>query len=354
MTTAAGGEGTVTTDPTTRVTLADVRAAANLVDGLVVRTPLVHAPDLAARVGAAEVRLKCESLQRGGALKARGGLNYLSRLPAEVLERGVTTYSSGNHAQAVALAAGLKGVRAVVVMPTTAPKVKVEGARRLGAEVVFEGTTSLERKARCEAIAEAEGLHVVPPFDHPHIIAGQGTAALEIVEDFPEVDTVLAPIGGGGLFAGTCVAIRALRPEARLIGVEPVGGASMKAAVDAGHVVTLDSTGSIADGLLPVRAGEITFEHIRDLADDIVTVEDSDIREATRTLLTEHHLVVEYSGGATTAALTSGAVDVTGRRVAIILSGGNMDPSLLSDLVGRPADEHAPDPGSPTSPGAPS
>jgi threonine dehydratase len=317
-----------------RVEIDDVRAAAERIDGLVVRTPLVPAPDLADSIGAAEVRLKCENMQRGGAFKARGGLNYLSRLPADVLARGVTTYSSGNHAQAVALAAGLKGVRAVVVMPTTAPEVKVEGARRLGAEVVFEGTTSLERKARCEAIAAEEGLHVVPPFDHPDIIAGQATAALEIVEDFPEVDTVLAPIGGGGLFAGTCVAIRALRPGARLIGVEPVGGASMKRAVEAGEVVTLESTASIADGLLPVRAGELTFAHIRDLADEIVTVDDDAIRDAARRLFTENRLVVEFSGGATVAALASGAVDVAGRRVAVILSGGNMDPKLLTDLFG--------------------
>jgi threonine dehydratase len=317
-----------------RVGLDDVRAAAERIDGLVVRTPLVPAPDLAEAIGAAEVRLKCENMQRGGAFKARGGLNYLSRLADDVLARGVTTYSSGNHAQAVALAAGLKGVRAVVVMPTTAPEVKVEGARRLGAEVVFEGTTSLERKARCEAIAAEQGLHVVPPFDHPDIIAGQGTAALEIVEEFPDVDTVLAPIGGGGLFAGTCVVIRALRPSARLIGVEPVGGASMKRAVEAGEVVTLESTASIADGLLPVRAGELTFDHIRDLADEIVTVDDDAIRDAARRLFAEHHLVVEFSGGATVAALMSGAVDVSGRRVAAILSGGNMDPKLLTGLFG--------------------
>lgn len=317
-----------------RVGIDDVRAAAERIDGLVVRTPLVPAPNLADAVRATEVRLKCENMQRAGAFKARGGLNYLSQLPADVLARGVTTYSSGNHAQAVALAARLKGVRAVVVMPTTAPGVKVDGARRLGAEVVFEGTTSLERKARCEAIAAEEGLHVVPPFDHPHIIAGQATAALEIVEDFPDVDTVLAPIGGGGLFAGTCVAIRALRPQARLIGVEPVGGASMKRAVEAGEVVTLESTASIADGLLPVRAGELTFEHIRDLADEIVTVEDEAIRDAARRLFTENRLVVEFSGGATVAALASGAVDVAGARVAAILSGGNMDPKLLTDLFG--------------------
>ena len=318
------------------VGLDEIRTAAARIDGLIVRTPLVAAPELAQAVGAAEVRLKCENMQRAGAFKARGGLNYLSALPPEVLARGVTTYSSGNHAQGVALAASLKGVRAVVVMPTTAPKVKVEGARRLGAEVVFEGTTSLQRKARCEAIAAEEGLHVVPPFDHPDIIAGQGTTGLEIFEDFPEVDVVLAPIGGGGLFAGTCAAMRALRPEATLIGVEPVGGASMKAALDAGEVVTLESTSSVADGLLPVRAGELTYEHVRELADGVVTVEDAAIRDATRRLFTDHHLVVEFSGGATTAALLAGAVDVTGRRVALVLSGGNMDPALLSDLVAPP------------------
>ncbi|MDT8370014.1 MAG: threonine/serine dehydratase [Longimicrobiales bacterium] len=316
-----------------RVGLADIEAAAGRIRGDIVRTPLLHAPELAERVGAAEVRLKCENMQRAGAFKARGALHYLSTLPAGVLEGGVTTYSSGNHAQAVALAARLKGVRAVVVMPTTAPAVKVEGARRLGAEVVFEGTTSLERRARCEAIAEAEGLHVVPPFDHPAIIAGQGTAALEIVEEFPEVEMVLAPIGGGGLFAGTCAAVRALRPDALLIGVEPEGGASMRAALDAGDLVTLESTASIADGLLPVRAGRLTFEHVRDLADDVVTVSDDAIREAARILITEHRTVVEFSGAATTAALTSGVVDARGRRVALLLSGGNIDPALLADLL---------------------
>lgn len=336
MTESAQGSSSVPSTAPGRVGIEDVRAAAARIHGLVVRTPLISAPDIAEAIGAAEVRLKCENMQRAGAFKARGGLNYLSLLPDDVLQRGVTTYSSGNHAQAVALAAGLKGVRAVVVMPTTAPGVKVEGARKLGAEVVFEGTTSLERKARCEAIAAAEGLHVVPPFDHANIIAGQGTAGLEIVEEFPEVDMVLAPIGGGGLFAGTCVSVKALKPETTVIGVEPVGGASMSAALNAGEVVTLDGTSSIADGLLPVRSGELTYEHVRDLADGVVTVEDEAIREATRRLFTDHHLVVEFSGGATTAALLSGAVDVAGRRIAVILSGGNMDPALLADLVGEP------------------
>jgi threonine dehydratase len=218
-------------------------------------------------------------------------------------------------------------------MPTTAPKVKVEGAKALGAEVFFEGTTSLERKARAEKIAEAEGLAMVPPFDHPDIIAGQGTAGLEIVEEWPEVDTVLVPIGGGGLAAGVSAAVRALRPDARIWGVEPVGGASMKAALDAGETVVLDRTHSIADGLLPVKAGELTFEHLRALADGVVTVEDDAIREATRFLIGHHHLVVEFSGAATTAALRGRAVDVEGRRVAVVISGGNLDPSFLPELT---------------------
>ena len=218
-------------------------------------------------------------------------------------------------------------------MPTTAPRVKVEGARALGAEVVFEGTTSLERKARAEAIQAEDGLAMVPPFDHPDIIAGQGTVGLEIVEEWPEVDTVLVPIGGGGLAAGVSAAVRALRPDARIYGVEPVGGASMKAALDAGHTVVLEKTASIAGGLLPVKAGELTFQHIRALADGVVTVEDDAIRDATRFLLKDHHLVVEFSGAATTAALRSGRVDVRGRKVALVISGGNLDPSFLPELA---------------------
>ncbi len=315
------------------VTLDEVRDAAEVVAGTVVRTPLLAAPDLAERSGAAEVRLKCENLQRVGAFKARGAYHYVRALPDEAVERGVITYSSGNHAQAVALAAKLLFMRAVVVMPVTAPRVKVDGARGLGAEVVFEGTTSLERKARAEAIAADEGLAMVPPFDDPRIIAGQGTVGLEIVEDWPEVDAVLVPIGGGGLASGVAVALRALRPEARIYGVEPVGGASMKAALDAGGPVTLDRTASIADGLLPVRTGDLTYRHVAELADGVLLVEDDAIREAARWLLRDRHLVVEYSGAATVAALMARPPELEGRRVAAILSGGNLDPSLLAELA---------------------
>ncbi|MSR35582.1 MAG: threonine/serine dehydratase [Gemmatimonadetes bacterium] len=313
------------------VSLEDVRAAAARLHGLIVHTPLLASHDLSEELGH-EVRLKCESLQRSGSFKARGALNFVLQLPPDQLQRGVITYSSGNHGQAMALAAKLKGVRAVVVMPTTAPPVKVKGAERLGAEVVFEGTTSAQRKVRAEAIAEADGLVMVPPFDHPWIIAGQGTMGLEIHRDWPDVETVLAPIGGGGMVSGVCASLRRLRPGLKLIGVEPDGAPSMRAALDAGEVVTLPGTKTIADGLMPTRVGDLTFQHVRELADDVVTVSDEMILKAARFLLLRRKLVVEYSGAATVAALLAGVVDNPGRTVAI-LSGGNIDPAVLAELT---------------------
>lgn len=312
------------------VSLDDVRSAADRVRGSVVRTPLLSVPELSERIGV-ETRLKCESMQRAGAFKIRGAYHFLSRLSPDALSAGVITYSSGNHAQAVALAARLNGVESVVVMPTTAPPVKMEGAKRLGAQVVLEGTTSLERKARAESIAEERGLTMVPPFDHPHIIAGQGTVGLEIHEDWPEVSTVLAPIGGGGLAAGCAAALRRLLPEVELIGIEPVGAASMKAALDAGGPVPLERIDTIADGLAPIQAGALTYAHVRDLMDRAVTIEDDAILEGARFLLNRAKLVVEYSGAATVGALLSGAVTPSGPTVAV-LSGGNLDPSLLAEL----------------------
>jgi threonine dehydratase len=232
----------------------------------------------------------------------------------------------------MAMAAQFAGVRAVVVMPTNAPDVKVRGCAGFGAEVVLEGTTSAERKERAEAIARAEGLSIVPPFDHAWIIAGQGTIGLEILADWPQVGTVLTPIGGGGMVSGVSAALRRLRPEIRIVGVEPVGAPSMRAALDAGRPVVIPSAKSIADGLLPTRVGDITYRHVSTLADDVVTVDDDAIREAVRFLLLRGKLVVEYSGAATVAALLSGAVRATGPTVAV-LSGGNMDPSVLAELA---------------------
>jgi len=318
--------------PAGLVTLPEIEAAAGRIQGVAVRTPLLPFPELSEEMGG-EIRLKCENLQRSGSFKIRGAFNFLSRLSRSELERGVITYSSGNHAQALALAARLKGVRAVVVMPTTATSVKVDGARGMGAEVHFAGTLSLERQARAEAMAQEEGLTLVPPFDHPWIIAGQGTVGREIAEEWPQVDTVLAPIGGGGLSSGVAVALKALLPHVRFIGVEPRGAASMGRALAEGGPVTLEGVDTIADGLRTNRAGDLTFSHARTLFDGVVQVEDPAIREATALLLGRRKLVVEPSGAATLGAIVSGLVEVKGQRVAVVLSGGNLDPSFLGSLL---------------------
>ena len=321
---------TATTD---LVTLEEIRAASHRIEGLALRTPLLPFPFLSEELGG-EIRLKCESLQRAGSFKMRGAVNFLSQLADEELARGVITYSSGNHAQALALAAGLKGIRSVVVMPTTAAKVKIEGAKRLGAQVVLEGTTSQERLTRAEAIAEEEGLTMVPPFEHPFIIAGQGSVGLEIAADWPEVDVVLVPIGGGGLASGTAVAIKSLLPQAQVMGVEAKGAPTMYAALKAGKPVTLESVDTIADGLKPVRVGDLTFLHARALLDDVILVEDDAIKEATSLLFSRRKIVVEYSGAVGVGALLSDESLARGRRVAVVLSGGNMDDSVLGTLAG--------------------
>jgi threonine dehydratase len=317
------------------VTLGDVEGAWDRIRSVVLRTPLLPIPELSEKLGG-EVRLKCESLQRSGSFKLRGAYNFLAQLSQEELDRGVITYSSGNHAQAMAMAARLVGARAVVVMPTTSTSVKVQGAKALGAEVHFEGTLSLERQARAEEMAREEGFTIVPPFDHPWIIAGQGTVGREIVEDWPEVEVVLAPIGGGGLSSGVAVALKALLPEARFVGVEPQGAASMGAALKAGGPVILDGVDTVADGLRTNRCGDTTFRHAEALFDDVVQVGDDAILEATALLLNRRKLVVEPSGAATVGALLSGLVEVRGRCVAAVLSGGNLDPSLLAALTQGP------------------
>jgi threonine dehydratase len=313
------------------VGLEDIQLAHERVRSVVVRTPLHPADALQDELGG-EVRLKLESLQRGGSFKIRGAYNFVAQIPDKDRARGIITYSSGNHAQAVALAARLHGIRAVVVMPVTAPDVKRKGAIRLGAEVVLEGTTSMHRKVRAEAIASADGLVMVPPFDHPWIIAGAGTVGLEIAEDWDTPDTVVLPIGGGGLCSGSAAALRRLRPELTILGVEPVGAAAMRAALDAGEPTTIDSADSIADGLLPVRTGDLTFQHVREFVDDVVLVDDDAIRDAAALLFNRQRLVIEFSGAATVAALRSGLVETKGRKTVAVVSGGNIDPSVLTAL----------------------
>lgn len=312
-------------NPDTFVTLDDIRTAARRVSAIARITPLV---DVSAAAGRS-LFLKCESVQPSGAFKIRGAYNMVAQLTDEERRRGVVTFSSGNHGQAMALAARELGAPAVVVMPTTAPQIKIDGARGFGAEVIFAGTTSTARRQRAETEASARGLTMVPPFDHPWIIAGQGTAGLEILEQRPDVTAVLVPIGGGGLAAGVSAAIKLSRPGVKVIGVEPAGAAAMKASVEAGRAVTLDSTHSVADGLMPVRPGDLTFAHVRRFVDEVVTVDDDQIIDAVLWLYSVAQIVAEPSGAATVAAALAGAGEGT---VVAIVSGGNMSMEMLEEF----------------------
>lgn len=307
----------------TLVTLDEIEAARSRIASIARVTPLI---DVSAQAGY-PLWLKCEGLQPGGAFKIRGGYNMISQLPPDVRARGVITYSSGNHGQAVAISAHALGVPAVVVMPTTAPAIKVEGVKKFGAEAVFAGTTSLDRRAKAEEIAAARGLTMVPPFDHEWIIAGQGTVGLEILEQCPQVRTILAPVGGGGLVSGVAAAIKLSRRDVAVVGIEPAGAASMKNAIDAGEVRTLENAHSIADGLMAVRPGDQTFAHVRKFVDRLDTVEDAEIAAAIGWLFREAKIIAEPSGAATMAAALRAGADYTSPVVAII-SGGNLDPSL--------------------------
>ncbi len=261
----------------------------------------------------------------------RGAWTAVRRLPEEQRQRGVITYSSGNHGQAVAFAAQRVGVRAVIVMPETAPQLKVAGVKRWGGEVVFAGTTSEDRFLRGQELAKTEGLTIIPPYDHPDIIAGQGTVGLEIVDQLPDVAHVAVPVGGGGLAAGVATAIANLRPEARVTGVEPEGAAGFNAALDAGHPVRLERSESIADGLLPLSVGIITFKHLKDRADGVL-VSDAAIAEATFWLRSQQNVMAEPSGAVTTAAVRSGALRPQGPTV-LVVSGGNADPIVLAAIA---------------------
>ena len=304
------------------VTLDDVRAAAVRIRGVAVRTPLLEVGPLA---------LKCENLQPMGAFKVRGACNMIAQLPPAARAAGVVTYSSGNHGQAVALVAQRFGIRAVVVMPETAPAIKVEGVRRYGAEVLFAGTTTLHRKARAEEERDRRGLTMVPPFDDPWVIAGQGTVGLEILEQCPNVTTVFVPAGGGGLVSGVSVAIKGMRSGVRIVGVEPEGAPKISRSRAVGHPVTLDRISSIADGLLAVRPGDLTFEHVQALVDDVVTVSDDQIRAAVRWLFSEACLVAEPSGAAAVAGALAGGSS-GGVSVAIV-SGGNVEPAAYAGYI---------------------
>ncbi len=294
-------------------------------------TPLLSATKIGERVGA-RLHLKCENLQKTGSFKPRGVLNKISQLSDDERAAGVVTISAGNHAQALAWAATRLGVTATVVMPAAASRTKAAASRSYGAEVVLHGTV-FEAFEKARELERDRGLTFIHPFDDPHIIAGAAGVGLEIVEQLDDVDTIVVPIGGGGLIAGVAAAVKLSKPDVRVFGVEPEGAAAMRASVDAGRPMQLDAVSTIADGLAPPMAGELNYEYVERYVDDVVLVSDDEIRAAMEPLYPRARLVVEPSGAAALAALLAGRIPITpSDQVVAVLSGGNVDASRLAPL----------------------
>jgi threonine dehydratase len=315
------------------VTLDDVRAAAQRLTDVVEPTPVQRSRAIASAIGHDEVILKCENLQRTGSFKLRGAYNRIAQLSAEERRRGVVCASAGNHAQGVALAATLQGVRSTVFMPIEAPLPKVDATDAYGAEVQLVGDSFDAALAEALAFAEREGRVFVHPFDHPDIIAGQGTVGLEIVDQVPEAATVVVCLGGGGLLSGIGVVLRALRPDVRLVGVQAIGCASFPPSLAAGEALELPSVDTIADGIAVKRPGDLTFAHVRELVDEVVAVTDAELSRAVVLLLERAKLVAEPAGAAAVAALLAGRGTLADGPVVATLSGGNIDPLVLQHLV---------------------
>ena len=311
-------------DPILGPTFEDVRSAAQRIFDIAHLTPVLTSRTANEKAGA-KLFFKCENLQRAGAFKFRGAYNAIAALPQAQKRRGVITYSSGNHAQAMALAGQLQGVKVLVIMPGDAPAMKVAATRAYGAEVVFYDRFKEDREALGRQLAENDGLTLIPPYDHPDVIAGQGSAALELIEDVGPLDVLLAPLGGGGLLAGCALAAKALSPECLVIGVEPEAGNDGQQSFRKGEVVRIPVPNTIADGAMTTYLGAQTFAVIRALVADIVTVPDGMLVEAMRFFLERMKIVVEPTGCLAAAAALNGVYPCKGKRVGVILSGGNVD-----------------------------
>lgn len=312
------------------MTLEDFKAARRVLDGVISPTHLVHSPAFSKASGN-HVYLKPENLQITGAYKIRGATYKVSTLTEEQRAKGLITASAGNHAQGVAMAAQKAGCRAVIVMPTTTPLVKVNNTKALGAEVVLFGSTFDDAAAKAHELETEQGLTYIPPFNDATVATGQGTIAYEIFSDLPDVDVILVPIGGGGLCAGVATLTKLLNPNVQVIGVEPSGAASMKAALKAGKPVTLDSVDTIADGVAVKTVGDVVFPYIQKYVDDIITIDDSELVDAFLDMMEKHKMVVENAGLLPIAALNH--LDCKDKNVACVLSGGNMDVITMSSLV---------------------
>lgn len=303
-----------------------VREAAARIRPYVHRTPLLPSRSISERAGV-EIRLKCENLQRAGSFKIRGAMNALLQLNPEQRKRGVVAFSSGNHAQGVALAARTLGIKATIVMPENSVKTKVEATKAYGAEVVQGGVTAATRDTVAREIAERTGASVIPPFDDERIIAGQGTLALEILDEWPEVSTIIAPIGGGGLISGIAIAATS-KPGVSVYGVEPAAGNDAEQSFRIGHVVTIDPPNTIADGARTLSIGKRNFAIIREHVKDVVSVDDDVLLDTVKFAMYRTKLVIEPTGALGLAALFAGKIKPRGP-VAVVISGGNLDFSLL-------------------------
>jgi len=312
--------------------LADVQSAARRLEGVAHRTPVFTSRTLDELVGA-RVHLKAESFQRGGAFKFRGAYNKLASLPSDVLACGVLAFSSGNHAQAVAIAARLLGTTATIVMPEDAPPAKLDATRGYGAEIVPYDRWTESREEIGAQLSEERSLVLVKPYDDPLVMAGQGTAALELLDDVPDLDLLITPLGGGGLIAGCATAAKGLRPQIRVVGVEPAAGDDTARSLAAGERVRIDVPRTIADGLQATEPGELTFAVNRKLVDEVVTVSDDEILAAMAFLFDRLKLVVEPSGAVGVAALLTARA--RGERVGVVLSGGNVGVERFAELLGR-------------------
>ncbi|MFD6274821.1 threo-3-hydroxy-L-aspartate ammonia-lyase [Streptomyces sp. NPDC060209] len=314
------------------VTFDDVRAAAARLKGIAHATPVLTSRTLNAYVGA-EVFIKCENFQRVGAFKFRGAYNAAAQLSPEQLSKGIAAYSSGNHAQATALAARELGTSAVILMPEDAPQSKKDATAGYGAEIVTYDRYTQDRTALGEALAAERGLALIPPYDHPHVIAGQGTAALEFLEEVGELDALIAPVGGGGLMAGTAITAKALHPGIRVVGVEPDNGDDTKRSLEAGERITIPVPRTLADGQALPTPGEITFAINQQLVDHIALVSDDEIRAAMRFAFERLKIVLEPSGATALAALLAGHIDNYPRRIGIIASGGNINTQRFTEII---------------------
>lgn len=320
-----------TDDPAEFITLDDVHEAAARLQDVRLLTP-VWPSRILSRMAGGSTLLKCENLQRTGSFKIRGAYNRIARLSGEQRARGVVAASAGNHAQGVALGASLLGVRSTVFMPAGAPLPKVEATKKYGADVVLHGAVYDESYEGAVAFAEQHGAVMVHPFDHPDVIAGQATLALEILEQTPDVATIVVPVGGGGLISGIAAAAKALRPGIRIVGAEPAGAATLRRCLDEGRLVTLPELSTIADGLAAQRAGELTFEYVRRLVDDVVLVTEEEIARALLLMTERARLLLEPAAAVAVAATMTQRSPLTFPAV-VVASGGNIDPLLLLRVI---------------------